>query len=163
MLTIQGSISSSSCVTLSGGCTRAYWYARSRGWESIKSFEKAIEAEPSGLAEDGSKWRYCAYLDTSTYDRHIEVLLERFGGERIHVYLTEELHENPQRICQGIYRTHLDATFMPEVERLHNESSMARSELFARVFSRFTGLCMGKDVCTTFFFSSTIYKVKHAI
>jgi sulfotransferase family protein len=143
----------------------AYWYARSRGWEPIKSFEKAIEAEPDRLAEDSFKWRYCAYLDTSTYDRHIDVLLKRFGKERVHVYLTEDLHENPQKICQGIYRIlDLDPAFTPEVEKRHNESSMARSELFARMFSRFTGSTSRvKLFARTFFSSAMIYKVKHAM
>jgi hypothetical protein len=143
----------------------AYWYARSRGWEPIKSFEKAIEAEPGRLAEDSFKWRYCAYLDTSTYDRHIDVLLKRFGRERVHVYLTEDLHENPQKICADIYRRlALDSAFTPEVGKRHNESSMARSEVFARMFSRFTGsTCRVKMFARAFFSSAMIYKVKHAI
>jgi hypothetical protein len=143
----------------------AYWYARSRGWEPIKSFEKAIEAEPGRLAEDGFKWRYCAYLDTSTYARHIDVLLQRFGKERVHVYLTEDLHENPQKICGDIYRIlDLDPAFTPEVGQRHNESSMARSELFARVFSRFAGSTSRvKLFARTFFSPAMIYKMKHAI
>jgi hypothetical protein len=143
----------------------AYWYARSRGWEPIKSFEQAIEAEPGRLAQDGFKWRYCAYLDTSTYYRHIEVLWQRFGREKVHVYLTEDLHENPRRLCQDIYSIlDLDSAFTPAVEKRHNESSMARSELFASVFSKFTGsTSWAKMFARTFFSSAMIYKVKHAI
>jgi hypothetical protein len=93
------------------------------------------------------------------------VLWQRFGREKVHVYLTEDLHENPCRICQDIYSIlDLDSAFTPMVEQRHNESSMARSELFARVFSRFTGsTSRAKMFARTFFSSAMIYKVKHAI
>jgi hypothetical protein len=143
----------------------AYWYARSRGWEPIKSFEKALEAEATRLADDEWKWRYCAYLDTSTYYRHLEASFEQFGRDHVHVYFTEEFYENPQKICEGLFRI-LDVTpaFAPDVEKRHNRARTARSELFARAFSRFKGSTHPLKMYARLLFPAPmIYQVKHAL
>jgi hypothetical protein len=143
----------------------AYWFARSRGWESMPTFEMALEAEPIRLAEDRYKWRYCTYLDTSTYFQHIERCYKRFGQEHVHVYLTEDLYEAPQSICENLFRIlAVDAAFRPDVSRQHNKAIKARLDILAKACSGLVGSSHpAKMFVKRFVPTSMIYKVKHVI
>ena len=45
----------------------AYWWARRRGWENIKTYEEALAAEETRLNEGWFKWRQCAYQYNGIY------------------------------------------------------------------------------------------------
>jgi hypothetical protein len=116
----------------------AYWYARRMGWEDIETFEKAIDAEPARLKEGWWKWRNCAYLYNGTYVRHLGTLLECFKREQVHVYLTEELRKEPQKICHSIFSLFaLDPVVALDLDRHHNVAKKARSETFAGLLAGF--------------------------
>ncbi len=116
----------------------AYWWARRRGWENIKTFEEALAAEEARLKEDWFKWRQCGYLNNSTYYPHVKSLIAQFEEKHVHCILTDELQENPQTVCQKLYKLlNIDADFEPVVEERHNQAAMPRSEKFNFLFTQF--------------------------
>ncbi|MDE0085292.1 MAG: sulfotransferase domain-containing protein [Candidatus Poribacteria bacterium] len=116
----------------------AYWWARRRGWENIKTFEEALAAEEARLKEDWFKWRQCGYLNNSTYYPHVKSLITQFGENHVHCILTDELQKNPLTVCKRFYKLlNIDADFEPVVEERHNQAAMPRSEKFNFLFTQF--------------------------
>ena len=116
----------------------AYWWARRRGWETIKTFEEALAAEETRLKESWFKWRQCAYRYNSTYYPHVKNLIEQFGASQVHCILTETLNADAQTVCQQLFH-HLciRTDFAPVIEQRHNQAAMPRSERFSFLFTRF--------------------------
>lgn len=118
----------------------AYWWARRRGWETLKTFEEALAAEETRITQEGwFKWRQCAYRHNSTYYPHVKNVLELFGSERVHIILTETLKDNARAVCQGLFH-HIGVTtdFAPVIGQRHNTgSTMPRSEKFGFLFTQF--------------------------
>ena len=116
----------------------AYWWARRRGWENIKTFEEALAAEQNRLNEDWFKWRQCAYKFNSTYYPHINNLITLFGEEQIHCILTDELKTDAIAVCKRIYNLiGVRDDFEPTVEQHYNQAAMPRSEKFGYLFTQF--------------------------
>ena len=116
----------------------AYWWARRRGWENIKTFEEALAAEEARLNEDWFKWRQCGYRYNSTYCLHIKDLIARFGEKNIHCFLTDELKENSQAVCQRLFKLlNIHDNFEPAVDEQHNQAAIPRSEKFSFLFTQF--------------------------
>ena len=118
----------------------AYWWARRRGWETLKTFEEALAAEETRVTQEGwFKWRQCAYRYNSTYYPHVKNVLEQFGRERVHVVLTEALKDDAQAVCQGLFQyIGVNADFAPSIGERHNTgSTMPRSEKFGFLFTQF--------------------------
>lgn len=116
----------------------AYWWARRRGWENIKTFEEALTAEEARLKEDWFKWRQCGYRHNSTYYPHVKNLISRFGENHVHCILTDELKENPQSVCQRLFKLlNIQPDFEPLAQERHNQAAMPRSEKFSFLFTQF--------------------------
>ncbi len=116
----------------------AYWWARRRGWENIKTFEAALEAEKDRLNEDWFKWRQCAYTLNSFYVMHIESIISMFDIKQVHCILTDELKVDAGNVCQKLFNLMgVSSEFEPLVEEKHNQASMARSESFSFLFTQF--------------------------
>lgn len=116
----------------------AYWWARRRGWETIKTFEDALAAEESRLKENWFKWRQCCYIHNSTYYPHVNNLIRQFGKNNVHCILTDELKENSQLVCQRLFELlSIPADFEPIVGQRHNQAAMPRSEKFNSLFTQF--------------------------
>jgi len=114
----------------------AYWFARQRGWESLSTFEEALAAEPERLKDGWYKWRSCAYLHNSRYADFIEEIYIHFNKRQVHVFLTDDLAQDPIGISQEIFmRLDISGDFEPNVARL-NQTAAARSEILAHFFSR---------------------------
>jgi len=114
----------------------AYWYARQRGWERLETFEDAIEAEQQRLKDGWYKWRYCAYLHNSRYADFIEEIYIHFNKRQVHVFLTDDLAQDPIGVSQEIFMwLDISGDFEPNVARL-NQTAAARSEILAHFFSR---------------------------
>ena len=114
----------------------AYWYARRKGWENLKTFEEAIEAEPKRLKEDPFKWRHCAYLERGKYIKYIKKLQNYYPKENIHIFFFEELKKNPL----DIYKKTLEILNIPfheiKFKRKHNQAAIARFEFLARIINK---------------------------
>ena len=116
----------------------AYWWARRRGWENIKTFEAALEAEEERINEDWFKWRQCAYKLNSTYVMHIESIMSLFGVKQVHCILTDELKVDAGSVCQKLFDLiGVSSEFEPLVEEKHNQAAMPRSESFSFLLTKF--------------------------
>ena len=116
----------------------AYWWARRRGWEHIKTYEEALAAEEDRLNEDWFKWRQCAYQYNGIYYPHVKNLITQFGSNRVHCILTDDLKENAQAVCQQLFK-HIGVRpdFKPVIGERHNQAAMPRSERFNFLFTQF--------------------------
>jgi len=116
----------------------AYWWARRRGWENIKTFEESLAAEEVRLKEDWFKWRQCGYRYNSTYYPHVKNLINQFGRNHVHCFLTDELKENSQAVCQRLFKVlNINDNFEPLVSQQHNQAAIPRSEKFSFLFTQF--------------------------
>lgn len=116
----------------------AYWWARRRGWENIKTFEDALNTEETRHNEDWFKWRQCLYKFNSTYYPHINTLYSMFGNEQVHCFLTEELTTNAHSICQQLFTIiDVNSEFEPIVDKKFNKAAMPRSDKFGFLFTQF--------------------------
>ena len=116
----------------------AYWWARRRGWENIKTYEEALATEKARLNEDRFKWRQCVYQYNSIYYPHVKNLIDQFGRSRVHCFLTDDLKENAEGICQQLFN-HIGIRddFKPSIGKRHNQATMPRSERFNFLFTQF--------------------------
>ena len=116
----------------------AYWWARRRGWENIKTYEEALAAEEARLNEDWFKWRQCAYQYNSIYYPHVKNLITQFGSERVHCILTDDLKDDAEAVCQQLFH-HIGVRtdFKPVIGERHNQAVMPRSERFNYLFTQF--------------------------
>ena len=116
----------------------AYWWARRRGWENIKTYEEALVAEEARLNEDWFKWRQCAYQYNSIYYPHVKNLITQFGSSRVHCILTDDLKEDADAVCQQLFE-HIGVRtdFKTVIHERHNQAAMPRSERFNYLFTQF--------------------------
>lgn len=118
----------------------AYWFARQMGLEDIPDFEKALHADPSRFGGDWIRERTCAYLKRGEYDRFIPPLRELFG-ERMMVYLIEDLIERPEDLCcEVLARVGLDDCGTLDYSQRSNPGRRARSEKLARAMRSSNGI-----------------------
>lgn len=116
----------------------AYWWARRRGWENIKSFEDALAVEEKRLGENWFKWRQCAYKFNSTYYQHVNSLIDMFGENQVHCVLTEELKSDSLTVCENLFKLMgVDEGFQTVVNKQYNKAGMPRSEWFGFLFTQF--------------------------
>ncbi len=116
----------------------AYWWARRRGWENIKSFEEALAAEETRLNENWFKWRQCAYKFNSNYYPHVKNLITQFGEDQVHCILTDELKTDAKKVCQRLFNLiGVSVDFEPIVGQRHNQAAVPRSEKFGFLFTQF--------------------------
>lgn len=117
----------------------AYWFARSRGWEEIPTFEEAIRVEADRLRNGGwMKWPNNAYLYNGQYVSHIKKLYKYFGTEKTQIYLVEDLKSGSQKLVGQLYKmVGINDAFLPDVTRKHNAATTARSEKFAQWLAAF--------------------------
>ena len=116
----------------------AYWWARRRGWENIKTYEDALAAEEARVNEDWFKWRQCAYQHNGIYYPHVKNLITQFGSSQVHCILTDDLKENAETVCQQLFeRIGIRSDFKPLIGERHNRAAMPRSERFNFLFTQF--------------------------
>ncbi len=116
----------------------AYWWARRRGWENIKTYEEALAAEEARINEDWFKWRQCAYQYNGIYYPHVKNLITQFGSSRVHCILTDDLKEDAAAVCQQLFNhIRVSTDFKPVIGERHNQAAMPRSERFNYLFTQF--------------------------
>lgn len=114
----------------------SFWYAKRRGWDAAKTFEQAIERESQQPTDDWLKERDRMHLYVGVYLPHIQRLIDTFGQDRVHVFLTKDLKDNAAQLCQTLFQTAgVDPTFTPDLTKDHNTASAARSEPAARAIA----------------------------
>jgi sulfotransferase family protein len=115
----------------------SFWYAKRRGWDTAKTFEQAIKWEADQTIDDD--WlnnRDRMHLHVGIYLPHIKRLLDTFGKDHVHIFLTDDLATDAAKLCRSIYQaTGVDPTFTPDLTKEHNTASAARSEPAARALA----------------------------
>ncbi|UFP95419.1 sulfotransferase domain-containing protein [Gloeobacter morelensis] len=105
----------------------AYWYLRRKGWEERPTFEQAIAEEPDRLCSSNIRVFSGAYLDRSTYHKHVRNLHNMFG-ERVQVFLVDDLKKDAAGVCRRIFQAaDVDPSFAPSFERRMNSAALSRS------------------------------------
>ena len=143
----------------------AYWWARRRGWEHIKTYEAALAAEEARLNEDWFKWRQCAYQYNSIYYPHVKNLIAQFGSKRVHCILTDDLKEDAGAVCEQLFN-HIGVRtdFRPVIGERHNQAVMPRSERFNYLFTQFLASHNPlRRIIRKFIPDATAYKLRKAI
>ena len=114
----------------------SYWYARRRGWDTAKTFERAIQWEAEQTTDNWLADRDRMHLRVGIYHPHIKRLLDTFGPHRVHVFLTDDLGADPGGLCRVIFEAvGVDPGFTPDLSQSHNPASAARSESAARALA----------------------------
>jgi hypothetical protein len=113
----------------------AFLHLARDGYEPLAEFEDALRAEPRRIT-DG--WYFgWHYRDHGFYHRDLARYFERFGPNRIRVYLHEELDQDPYGVLADLFRfLGVDEGFRPDVRTRHNLSGYARSARLQRLLTR---------------------------
>jgi hypothetical protein len=80
----------------------AYWHLRRLNVESAATFEEALALEAERSADRHRYRNDFAYVGDGEYARQIETYVERFGRERVHVILTDDLAKEPARCVETL-------------------------------------------------------------
>lgn len=114
----------------------AYGQARRCGWEDRLTFEEALDAPPGRFETHAVRRRNCLYLDRSVYAEPIRDCQDRFEAERVHVFLLEDMKQDPINLCQKLFATlEIDTGFAPQASDKHNAAVGARSPKLAQMIS----------------------------
>jgi len=114
----------------------SFWYAKRRGWDAARTFEQAIERENNHTTDHWLPDRDRMHLRVGVYYPHIKRLIETFGQDHVHIFLTEDLIDNAGSLCQTIFEASgVDPAFTPDLTKDHNTASAARSESAARAIA----------------------------
>ena len=108
------------------------WMVR-EGYEDAPTFAEALEREPARLsdplfrAQCPQYFPDYLYFTTGLYYEQVSRYIETFGRERIKVYLSEDLINQPLAVCQDAFRfLDVDTGFIPRME-MHNEGRFPKS------------------------------------
>ena len=99
------------------------------------SFSEALRAEESRIRDNWSPgW---GYKRIGFYHRHLTRYYDLFGGDRIRVYLYEELSEDPVAVSRDIFGfLGVDDSFAPDTSLRHNVSGIPRSHALRRLVKK---------------------------
>jgi Sulfotransferase family len=99
--------------------------------ELVEGFVAKLESETA----DGSGYGL-GLGDYGCYHRHLQPFFERFGQERIHVMLTDELETEPGQLLAALFEfLGVDSSFRPDLSRRLNESGIAQSGFIHRALA----------------------------
>ena len=122
----------------------AYWHERRRGMPVEINFDQAIAKNLIDYSRIKSNFAFSDpknagdYLNSGTYYLYLNRLFHTFDPKNIRVIKFEDLKRDPINVCQDIFDyIEVDSGYMPDTETVHNQASMARSELSAAVLHRF--------------------------
>lgn len=95
------------------------------GCEPLEDFDAALAAEDERVRRGWSPTWF--YRRRGLYHAQLERFYDRFGPDRIRVFLYEDFASNPQRVLSEIFRfIGVDDRFVPDTARRHNRSSLRR-------------------------------------
>jgi Sulfotransferase domain len=109
-----------------------YWFARSKGVETLPTFAEAVAAEPVRLTRrpDRQPAKF-SYLDRGHYLRQLRSLEDLVGRDRILVHLLEDLTADPAAVVQQT------CTFLGvDAAPLQGVEPAARNTFAARTLNR---------------------------
>ena len=88
----------------------------------------------SPWARPDSRW-----MRISKYHEPLSRYFDAFPRDRIHVFLFDDLRQDPRRVVQEVYRfLEVDPEFVPDLDTPHNVGGMPASRLLDGVFTNST-------------------------
>ena len=117
----------------------AYLHTVRSGREPLDDFSRALREE-NGRIRDG--WHpLFHYRSRGFYHGQIERYLRAFGGDRVKVYLYEDLRDEPLRVLRDAFRfLGADASFTPNMSTRYNASGVPRNRAVSAVVKRANAL-----------------------
>jgi len=114
----------------------AYWWARRKGYETLPTFEEALDADPGRHRGNVVKVRSTSYRPFGHYAPQMAALFDRFGRDQVRVELFEDLQGDTQGVCARAFaHIGVDPEFAPDVSARRNTSSLPRSSRLAQLLS----------------------------
>ena len=98
-------------------------------------FAEALRAEEQRIRDDWAPgWRYKL---VGFYHRHLTRYYDLFGGDRIRVYLYEDLGADPVAVSRDIFGfLGVDDSFAPDTSLRHNVSGIPKSKALVSIIKR---------------------------
>lgn len=119
-----------------------------------KDFATALKKEPERIAAGWSPLYH--YRAMGYYAEQLARYYRAFGPDKMHVYLYDDLRENPSGFVQRIFNVlGVDASFVVDVETQHNISGVPKNKLAHRMYAFLRGTnqstlkSLGKKVLPT--------------
>jgi len=81
----------------------AYWFAKKNGWETLESFEDALDAEEKRLKGNLQEQKELTYLSHGKYIEQLKPYLDSFDRSQIKIILTDELKANAQQTTLDLF------------------------------------------------------------
>lgn len=110
----------------------------SEGHEDIIDFEEALAAEEDRRAgrriPAGSNSKLSIYRDRARFSEQLERWFDRFGRDRVHVIVFEDMVRDPAGIFRGVLEfLEVDPDYQPETFAAYNKSHAPRSRLLRSI------------------------------
>ncbi len=101
----------------------AYMHLRRDGFETLESFQQALDAEP-GRIRAGFYFHW-HLRSRGYYARHLQPWYQCFPRTQVRVYLYEDLVASPLSLLADLFRfLRVDDSFQPDVSARHNQSGL---------------------------------------
>lgn len=103
-----------------------------------KDFATALREEPGRIAAGWSPLYH--YRTMGYYAEQLARYYRAFGPDKMHVYLYDDLRENPLEIVQRIFNVlGVNASFVVDAETQHNISGVPKNKLVHRMYAFLRG------------------------
>ncbi|MBL7805249.1 MAG: sulfotransferase domain-containing protein [Saprospiraceae bacterium] len=110
----------------------AFWYGRSRGYETETDFEKAAFGRTDRHFDAPFLRRSTDYLGRGFYEKNITALLRHFPKEQLLLLTFEDLKNEPQRVCDKVFEW-LSLPSHPIALRAENTTRLPRYAWLSRL------------------------------
>lgn len=99
------------------------------------TFARALEQEPSRIAANWNElWHY---KSMGFYHKQVKRYYETFGRNQLHVYLYEDLQNDPLSLVREIFDIlGVDTSFVPDVSKKYNISSLPKHQFYGKLLHR---------------------------
>ncbi|MCI5055553.1 MAG: sulfotransferase domain-containing protein [Flavobacteriales bacterium] len=112
----------------------AFWFAKKTGREHLDSFREALFADKSRFKGNVYIERSCAYLERSSYHKHIQNAFEIFGRENVKIVLLDDFkHDASGSLNQMLQMTGSIDDFPFDTSKRFNTASVAKNQWLAQV------------------------------
>ncbi|MBA2713838.1 MAG: sulfotransferase [Rubrobacteraceae bacterium] len=106
-----------------------------KGQEPLRDFAEALREEENRMRDNWAPRWYSKRI--GFYYAHLRRYYDLFEGDRIRVYLNEDLKADPVCIARDVFRfLEVDDTFMPDISLRYNVSGVPRSAALQTFLSK---------------------------
>lgn len=113
-----------------------YRHFRRAGIEPLETFQEALKAESSRIADGWGPWPFWHYRQMGYYSEQLERYFSLFDPNQVFVGLFEDLVQNPRGLMQDIFQfLEVDADFLPDVSTRYNLGGTPRSDRVHKILT----------------------------